>query len=296
MVTESDLKKHYLTLSLLLSIGFGQLQVGDTVPDSFGLPWCANNQSSIDSLYLGQFNGSTNQSVGQSVIWLMFFTSWCPYCATEAPMTEGILETYIDTGLVNIGIGQQWDEPYSCESWGETFGLSYPILDDSESDGFSLFGVTSIPHNIVINHNMEIVYSNAGSDIGPVVNAIEAALESCGVACYDRDEDGVLNNYDNCVGVYNPQQEDFDGDGVGDHCDNCNGGIDVAGNLDGNLDIDSNPIINVMDLLKLSDIVQDGDEIDECILETGDMTGDGVVNLIDVYAFATMLSDGTISI
>ena len=36
--------------------------------------------------------------------------------------------------------------------------------------------------------------------------------------------------------------------------------------------------------------------ISELAMETGDMTGDGVVNLIDVYAFATMLSDGTISI
>jgi len=35
----------------------------------------------------------------------------------------------------------------------------------------------------------------------------------------DSDEDGVPDSTDNCVGVKNPQQEDFDGDEEGDACD-----------------------------------------------------------------------------
>ena len=63
--------------------------------------------------------------------------------------------------------------------------------------------------------------------------------------------------------------------------------------MDGNLDADSEPIINVMDLLTLSDIIEDDIEIDDCLAVTGDLTGDGVVNNIDIYAFASMLTDGT---
>jgi len=37
----------------------------------------------------------------------------------------------------------------------------------------------------------------------------------------DTDEDGIPDESDNCVFVYNPNQTDLDGDGVGDSCDNC---------------------------------------------------------------------------
>ena len=37
----------------------------------------------------------------------------------------------------------------------------------------------------------------------------------------DIDGDGVLNNYDNCGLLPNPDQRDRDSDRVGDACDNC---------------------------------------------------------------------------
>jgi MYXO-CTERM domain-containing protein len=39
----------------------------------------------------------------------------------------------------------------------------------------------------------------------------------------DDDGDGVLDSYDNCVGVANATQRDLDADGVGDRCDLCPG-------------------------------------------------------------------------
>ena len=39
--------------------------------------------------------------------------------------------------------------------------------------------------------------------------------------CPDTDDDWVCDDYDNCLTVYNPCQEDIDLDTIGDSCDNC---------------------------------------------------------------------------
>ncbi len=42
-----------------------------------------------------------------------------------------------------------------------------------------------------------------------------------GDACEDSDQDGIIDFFDNCVNIVNPNQEDSDNDYVGDICDNC---------------------------------------------------------------------------
>jgi hypothetical protein len=63
----------------------------------------------------------------------------------------------------------------------------------------SEFRITGAPY-----HQFGLDLSNCWSD---------------GYACNDWDADGVTNNNDNCISVYNPDQTNTDGDGMGNACD-----------------------------------------------------------------------------
>ncbi len=142
---------------------------------------------------------------------------------------------------------------------------------------------------MVLDHNMEVIYTDAGFNQSAVINAIEEALANLPA---DGDEDGFDDPEDNCPEVYNPEQTDIDGDGAGDACDICdNTNIFVIGNVNGDLDQEGLPIINIFDIISLVDLILLGGDsgLLECAVEAGNITGDSHVNVIDVIALIQMI-------
>ena len=189
----------------------------------------------------------------------------------EAPQTEYIYQNYINESVVVIAAGFDWNQPYSCLQWGTEFGLTYPILDDI-SNIYGLFGVGYIPHHVIIGGDGEVLYSASGYNQTAIVNYINQGLENLD---QDFDNDGIMDNEDNCVDGYNPNQADTDGDLVGDICDACNNLIWTGGDINGDLNI------SLEDILLLVDIIL-GDNDSQCGYEAGNVNGDGVVNILDV--------------
>jgi len=102
----------------------------------------------------------------------------------------------------------------------------------------------------------------------------------------DEDWDGVLDVVDNCVGAWNPDQADIDGDGVGDVCDS-----DVDGDSRG---------VTINGVPALSDFAEaytGTDSTRDCGADAWgpDFNGDGVVDVFDVGAvkatFGTQAGD-----
>lgn len=105
----------------------------------------------------------------------------------------------------------------------------------------------------------------------------------------DRDGDGVVDRFDNCVAATNPAQVDYDGDGDGDLCDVCP--ADPANDVDADglcavlrADLDADGCVTSDDLPLVSAAYSAGDA-------AADLNGDGVVNLLDVVAFANARGD-----
>ena len=105
----------------------------------------------------------------------------------------------------------------------------------------------------------------------------------------DRDSDGIVNLEDNCPDEYNPDQEDLDSDLIGDACDPCNNLVYVPGNVNGDANEGNEPIIDVIDVLGLSDYLENGIG-NEC--QILDILEDGTVNDWDILVLTELIMNG----
>ena len=106
----------------------------------------------------------------------------------------------------------------------------------------------------------------------------------------DRDDDGVVNLEDNCPNDFNPGQEDLDGDLVGDICDACNDLVFVLGNINGDANEGYQPIIDVIDVLLLSDQIENPVELNDCVMV--DILIDNAINQWDLVLLVNQIMDG----
>lgn len=97
-------------------------------------------------------------------------------------------------------------------------------LQDSDGDGVTdqeerMLGSDPNDRNSKPEHRIAMVEENTCSD--GLDNDLDGLRDLADVGCdfVDLDGDGVSDDIDNCVGVFNPGQENSDWDGYGDVCD-----------------------------------------------------------------------------
>ena len=150
-----------------------------------------------------------------------------------------------------------------------------------ESNIYNLFGVGYVPHNVVIDPNGVVMYSEAGFNQVNIIQMIQYGLQSM-----DTDNDGIYNGMDNCPGDYNPEQTDTDVDGIGDACDPCNNLVFTTGDLNGD------GYRDLIDVLMMVDLVLEDDNGNICSHDVSDINNDGHTNVLDVIGLVQIVLGG----
>jgi len=74
-----------------------------------------------------------------------------------------------------LGIDKQ-ESANVVKNWGDHYGLSYPLLLDTDGALYDDYGDGYIPYNVVIDQNMVVQYSEHGYDEAAIIQVIEDLL------------------------------------------------------------------------------------------------------------------------
>ena len=147
----------------------------DDLVENISTATCYPENNAVWSLYdhFGNVNGGDYQ-----VVWVILFSATSHVSQIEAEFTENIFDQYRDNGLTVVAAGSQWENGLSCEGWGTQYGISYSIIDDSNLTLRSLFTDGSVPHHVLLDHQMRVIYSGEGTIIPPMGNDFLYALDN----------------------------------------------------------------------------------------------------------------------
>lgn len=119
-----------------------------------------------NTVYLDDYKGK--------VLYINFFTTWCPYCFYEIPDMQYVKELYgdqVDVLMIDIG-----ESPEEAQAYASQYGIDFTINHISNW-GVEGLDIEGVPLSIVIDENGVVVGVHSGqADYNWMNSAVETAL------------------------------------------------------------------------------------------------------------------------
>jgi thiol-disulfide isomerase/thioredoxin len=96
------------------------------------------------------------------VVFLNFWTTWCPPCRAEMPSMEILYQRYKDAGLAFLAVDMR-ESPGAVETFLKDNPYSFPILMDINGAVSAQYGVRAVPTTFIIDRDNQIIFFSAGA-------------------------------------------------------------------------------------------------------------------------------------
>lgn len=102
------------------------------------------------------------------VVFVNFWASWCPPCKSEMPAIQSIAEDYPPDQVVILSINSIFqDDLTAVQDFVVTYGLTFPVLLDTNGDVSRLYQVQALPTSYFIDRQgviQKVVYGGPLSE------------------------------------------------------------------------------------------------------------------------------------
>jgi thiol-disulfide isomerase/thioredoxin len=123
----------------------------------------------------------TNQTIKGKVVLLEFWTTWCPYCFTEAPYVDKLNKEYGDNGLIvlTINVGES---KKTVKKYLEQHPRTTRVILTDDTNLAAMYEAVEYPIYVVIDRDGNI----AGTQRGAAGEAaLRALLATAGIGPKD---------------------------------------------------------------------------------------------------------------
>ena len=106
---------------------------------------------------------------GQAVL-VNLWATWCPPCRAEMPAIERVYNEYKEDGFIVLAINMTYqDTPANIEPFIDEYGLTFPILLDTNNSVGSAYQLRSLPSSFFVDRDGMISEVVIG---GPMAEAL----------------------------------------------------------------------------------------------------------------------------